>query len=289
MSPSRYWVTLKVSAEGFAMLERFTDRAKRVIVLAQEEARLLKHNYVGTEHILLGLTHEGEGVAAKTLRSLDVSVEAVRRQVEEIIGQGEEEPSGEFPFTPRVQRVLDLSFQEAMEFGHTHIGTEHILLGLTDLDDGAAVQALVNLGATPTTVRSKVVELLADGAPNQDETLVIRARSPKPGTLRQLIGIFAESDQPAERARLLRELLQQRGLDADVIPPFADVVAMKSKIEDIRKEKRHAVAGQNYERAAELRDQEAHLTEGQVVLPNMAFVAELVRILEALRDPAPKD
>src|SRR5262250_669778 len=112
------------------MFERFTDRARRVVVLAQEEARMLNHNYIGTEHILLGLIHEGEGVAAKALESLGISLEAVRQQVEEIIGQGQQAPSGHIPFTPRAKKVLELSLREALQLGHVYIGTEHILLGL---------------------------------------------------------------------------------------------------------------------------------------------------------------
>ena len=111
------------------MFERFTDRARRVVVLAQEEARMLSHNYIGTEHILLGLIHEGEGVAAKALESLNISLEAVRAQVEEIIGQGQQAPSGHIPFTPRAKKVLELSLREALQLGHNYIGTEHILLG----------------------------------------------------------------------------------------------------------------------------------------------------------------
>ena len=109
------------------MFERFTDRARRVVVLAQEEARMLNHNYIGTEHILLGLIHEGEGVAAKGLESLGISLEAVRSQVEEIIGQGQQAPSGHIPFTPRAKKVLELSLREALQLGHNYIGTEHIL------------------------------------------------------------------------------------------------------------------------------------------------------------------
>ncbi|MGZ6978137.1 MAG: Clp protease N-terminal domain-containing protein, partial [Acidimicrobiia bacterium] len=129
------------------MFERFTDRARRVVVLAQEEARLLNHNYIGTEHILLGLIHEGEGVAAKALVSLGISLEAVRAQVEEIIGHGGSAPSGHIPFTPRAKKVLELSLREALQLGHNYIGTEHILLGLIREGEGVAAQVLVKLGA----------------------------------------------------------------------------------------------------------------------------------------------
>ncbi len=129
------------------MFERFTDRARRVVVLAQEEARMLNHNYIGTEHILLGLIHEGEGVAAKALESLGISLESVREQVQEIIGQGQQAPSGHIPFTPRAKKVLELSLREALQLGHNYIGTEHILLGLIREGEGVAAQVLNKLGA----------------------------------------------------------------------------------------------------------------------------------------------
>ena len=153
------------------MFERFTDRARRVVVLAQEEARLLNHNYIGTEHILLGLIHEGEGVAAKALESLGISLEAVRAQVEEIIGHGGSAPSGHIPFTPRAKKVLELSLREALQLGHNYIGTEHILLGLIREGEGVAAQVLVKLGADLSRVRQQVIQLLSgyaggkEGAP----------------------------------------------------------------------------------------------------------------------------
>src|SRR5437660_494355 len=143
------------------MFERFTDRARRVVVLAQEEARMLNHNYIGTEHILLGLIHEGEGVAAKSLESLGISLEAVRSQVEEIIGQGQQAPSGHIPFTPRAKKVLELSLREALQLGHNYIGTEHILLGLIREGEGVAAQVLVKLGADLNRVRQQVIQLLS--------------------------------------------------------------------------------------------------------------------------------
>ena len=143
------------------MFERFTDRARRVVVLAQEEARMLNHNYIGTEHILLGLIHEGEGVAAKALEALNISLEAVRSQVEEIIGQGQQAPSGHIPFTPRAKKVLELSLREALQLGHNYIGTEHILLGLIREGEGVAAQVLVKLGADLNRVRQQVIQLLS--------------------------------------------------------------------------------------------------------------------------------
>src|SRR5438105_2414234 len=150
------------------MFERFTDRARRVVVLAQEEARLLNHNYIGTEHILLGLIHEGEGVAAKALESLGISLEAVRAQVEEIIGHGGQAPSGHIPFTPRAKKVLELSLREALQLGHNYIGTEHILLGLIREGEGVAAQVLVKLGADLSRVRQQVIQLLSGYAGSKE-------------------------------------------------------------------------------------------------------------------------
>ena len=143
------------------MFDRFTDRARRVIVLAQDEARMLNHNYIGTEHLLLGLIHEGEGVAAKALESLGVSLEAVRDQVEEIIGQGQQAPTGHIPFTPRAKKVLEYSMREALQINHPYIGTEHILLGLIREGEGVAAQVLIKLGADLNRVRSTVLQMLS--------------------------------------------------------------------------------------------------------------------------------
>ena len=142
------------------MFERFTDRARRVVVLAQEEAGMLNHNYIGTEHLLLGLIGEGEGVAAKALQSLGISLDAVRQQVEEIIGQGQQAPSGHIPFTPRAKKVLELADREARALGHNYVGTEHLLLGLIREGDGVAAQVLVNLGADLNRVRQQVIQLV---------------------------------------------------------------------------------------------------------------------------------
>jgi ATP-dependent Clp protease ATP-binding subunit ClpC len=146
------------------VFERFTDRARRAVVLALEEARMLNPNNIGTEHILLGLIHEGEGIAARALESLDISLEAVRQQVEEIIGQGQAAPTGHIPFTPRARKVLELSLREALEMGHNHIGTEHILLGLIREGEGVAAEVLVKLGARLSRVRQAVIQLLS-GSP----------------------------------------------------------------------------------------------------------------------------
>jgi ATP-dependent Clp protease ATP-binding subunit ClpC len=161
------------------MFERFTDRARRVVVLAQEEARMLNHNYIGTEHILLGLIHEGEGVAAKALESLGISLEAVRQQVEEIIGQGQAAPTGHIPFTPRAKKVLELSLREALQLGHNYIGTEHILLGLIREGEGVAAQVLQKLGADLNRVRQQVIQLLSGYTGGKGEGVAAGEQAPQ--------------------------------------------------------------------------------------------------------------
>jgi ATP-dependent Clp protease ATP-binding subunit ClpC len=143
------------------LFERFTDRARRVVVLAQEDARLLNHNYIGTEHLLLGLIRERDGIAAKALESLGISLEAVRAEVEENVGTGDASPTGQIPFTPRAKKVLELSLREALQLGHNYIGTEHILLGLIREGEGVAAQVLVKLGADLSRVRRQIVQLLS--------------------------------------------------------------------------------------------------------------------------------
>jgi ATP-dependent Clp protease ATP-binding subunit ClpC len=143
------------------VFERFTERARRVVVLAQEEAGMLNHNYIGTEHILLGLIHEGEGVAAKALESLGISLEDVRADVEQIIGRGESAQAGQIPFTPRAKKVLELSLRESLQLGHNYIGTEHVLLGLAREGEGVGAQVLQKRGADLESVRARVVSLLS--------------------------------------------------------------------------------------------------------------------------------
>ncbi len=145
------------------MFERFTDRARQVVVLAQEEARLLNHNYIGTEHLLLGLLREQEGAAARVLTALGISIGDVRQQVRQIIGSGKHSPSGHIPFTPRAKKVLELALREALQLNHTYIGTEHLLLGVIREGEGVAAQVLVRLGADLERVRQQVIELVGQG------------------------------------------------------------------------------------------------------------------------------
>jgi ATP-dependent Clp protease ATP-binding subunit ClpC len=144
------------------MFERFTDRARRVVVLSQEEARILNHDYIGTEHLLLGLIREGHGVAAKAMVSLGISPDSVRQQVEETVGRGQQAPAGHIPFTPQAKNVLRLALSESMALDHHYIGTEHILLGLMREGDGVAAQVLAQLGADRDQVRQQVIQLLRD-------------------------------------------------------------------------------------------------------------------------------
>ena len=254
------------------MFERFTDRARRVIVLAQEEARMLNHNYIGTEHIMLGLIHEGEGVAAKALESLGISLDAVRQQVEEIIGQGQQAPSGHIPFTPRAKKVLELSLREALQLGHDHIGTEHILLGLIREGDGVAAQVLVNLGADLNRVRQQVIQLLR-GYQGKEPAA---AESGRPelvlaGDLLASIGVI--------ESRL--SAIEQR------VGTGPDTDDLDQQIEQARGERRAAADAEDYEQAASLRDRERELRtekesrhrEWAAAHPGLPSLAEKVRQL----------
>jgi ATP-dependent Clp protease ATP-binding subunit ClpA len=205
------------------MFERFTDRARRVVVLAQEEARLLNHNYIGTEHLLLGLVSESQSVAAKALESLGISLEAVRAQVEEIIGQGQSAPTGHIPFTPRAKKVLELSLREALQLGHNYIGTEHILLGLIREGEGVAAQVLVTLGADRDRVRQQVIQLLSG---------------------------YAGAVEAGARTRLVRMTV-----------PTA-IREDEEQLAQVRREKEAAIDADDFERAAVLRDQERQLLTG---------------------------
>ena len=226
------------------MFERFTDRARRVVVLAQQEARRLDHNYIGTEHILLGLIGEREGVAARALDSLEISLDAVRQQVEEIIGRGQQAPSGHIPFTPRAKKVLELSLRESLQLGHNYIGTEHILLGLIREGDGVAAQILVKLGAELNRVRQQVVQLLH----GRQEKEPMSARSTA-GELRLL---------PAVKARL--EAVEQRLAAVEQrVGIGPDTSDLDKQIDRVRSERHAAADTQDYEQAASLRDGEKEL------------------------------
>ena len=230
------------------MFERFTDRARRVVVLAQDEARMLNHNYIGTEHILLGLIHEGEGVAARTLESLGISLEAVRQQVEEIIGQGQQAPSGHIPFTPRAKKVLELSLRESLQLGHNYIGTEHILLALLREGEGVAAQVLVKLGADLNRVRQQVIQLL-HGYPGK------RPEGPAAGP--------RERGVPPEIAARLDAIDSRLSAVEQRAGTGPDTSELDQQIEQARRDRQAAVDAQEYERAASLRDREKDLLAQQ--------------------------
>jgi ATP-dependent Clp protease ATP-binding subunit ClpA len=226
------------------MFERFTDRARLVVVLAQQEARRLDHGYIGTEHMLLGLIHEGDGVAARALDSLGISLDAVRQQVEEIIGRGQQAPSGHIPFTPRAKKVLELSLREALQLGHDYIGTEHILLGLVREGGGVAAQILVKLGADLNRVRQQVIQLLHGHQAKEPASAWSTA-----GELRLL---------PAVKARM--EAVEQRLTAIEQrIGTGPDTSDLDGQIEIVRTEKEAAAEAQDHEQAASLRNREMEL------------------------------
>jgi ATP-dependent Clp protease ATP-binding subunit ClpA len=221
------------------MFERFTDRARRVVVLAQEEARMLDHNYIGTEHLLLGLVHEGAGVAAKALASLGISLEAVQQQVAEVIGRGQQPPSGHIPFTARAKKVLELSAREADALGHRHVGTGHVLLGLLGEGEGAGVQVLVRLGTDLTRVRDQVLQLVHGQADPDMTSEGFRPDDEAPARIDSLGGRLAA----IERWVGMRP----------------DLDDLDDQIAQLCREKEAAINRQDFETAAALRDKEKQL------------------------------
>jgi Clp amino terminal domain, pathogenicity island component/UvrB/uvrC motif len=266
------------------MFERFTDRARRVVVLAQQEARMLNHNYIGTEHILLGLIHEGEGVAAKALQSLGISLEAVRHQVQEIIGRGQGQQQGHVPFTSRAKKVLELSLREAQQLGHNYIGTEHILLGLIREGEGVAAQVLVKLGADLNRVRQQVIQLL-HGYQGKEPASAGAA----PGGLRR-------GQVPSDilaRANALESRLSAIEQRVGTGPATGD---LDEQIAQVRRDKESAIDSQDFEQAGSLRDRESQLLADKTARqhlweaahPDLVSLAEQVQRLsgevERLRD-----
>ncbi len=230
------------------MFELFTDRARRVVVLAQEEARLLDHNYIGTEHILLGLVHEGDGVAAKVLEGLGIELEAVRQQVEDMIGRGAQAPAGHIPFTPRAKKVLELSLRESKQLGHSYIGTEHILLGLVREGEGVAAQVLVKLGADLSRVRRQVIQVLR-GAPSavaDDPVSTLRR------VRTRLVGGLPVVTVASGFEGRLAAVERWVGIEPDLYEE-------DEEIERVRRDKESAIDAKDFEGAARLRDREKEL------------------------------
>ena len=177
------------------MFERFTERARRVVVFAQEEARDLNHSYIGTEHLLLGLMRDADSVAGRALQELEIGQDAVREQVIEIIGRGKQAPSGHIPFTPGAKKVLELSLREALQLNHNYIGTEHILLGLVGEGEGVAAQVLIKLGGSLSRVRDKVIELAPPGTGEGPELSGQLRRSGLRGPLGELMQRLEAMDE----------------------------------------------------------------------------------------------
>jgi ATP-dependent Clp protease ATP-binding subunit ClpC len=262
------------------MLERFTDRARRVVVLAQEEARMLEHDYIGTEHLLLGLVHDGGGVAARALEALGISLDAVRQQVEQIIGRGQQPRSGSIPFTPRAKKVMELARRESDAMGHGYVGTEHLLLGLVREGDGVAAQVLVRLGADLNRVRQQVILLLHRGAgPGPAGALTRRVKRERERLIDEALARVNPVDQR------LAAIERWVGLAPDLDD-------LDQEIAHVRREKESAIESQDFEAAAALRDKEKELVDRRItresewaatIADRLSLVAELSRVTAELK------
>jgi ATP-dependent Clp protease ATP-binding subunit ClpA len=239
------------------MFERFTNQSRRVVVLAQEEARMLDHNYIGTEHLLLGLLHEGRGSAARALEAMDVTLRAVRDQVIEIIGRGQVKPAGHIPFTPRAKKSLELSLREALQLGDGYIGTGHLLLGLIHQGDGVAVQILDKLGANLKDLRARVTEELR-GNPEEGQDVPAAERERQQQLKVYLRGeVKGLLDTIDDRLSAIERRL-------GITRPVSAVMRnLEVRIAQVRRDKEAAIDVQDFGQAAALRDTEKELIEEQ--------------------------
>jgi hypothetical protein len=234
------------------MFERFTNEARRVVVLAQEESRKLNHDYIGTEHLVLGLLHEGKGTGGRALESMDITLEAARREVETRIGRGSTQPAGHIPFTPRAKKSLELSLRESLALGQEYIGTGHLLLGLIRKGDGVGVEVLVSLGADLNVARERVIELLQDdGEQRTVQSPEERITPPRPerhsGAITALLDVIDTRLSAIER-------------HLGIVRPVPDELrAYDRRIVRVVSMKEDAVARQDFEEAAALREQEKRL------------------------------
>jgi len=232
------------------MFERFTNQSRRVVVLAQEEARMLNHNYIGTEHLLLGLLHEGRGSAARALTAMDVTLDAARDQVVAIIGRGQQQPSGHIPFTPRAKKSLELSLREALQLDDGYIGTGHLLLGLIRQGDNTAVKMLGGLGANLDDLRARVVQELRDEPEEGQEAAPVgRKRPQRDVSVQGLLDAIDERLSAIERHLGITQ------------PISAALRTLDERIAQVRRDKQAAIDVQDFGRAAALRDAEKHLIE----------------------------
>src|SRR5207245_2397910 len=203
--------------KGRNLFERFTERARQVVVLAQDEARALKHNYIGTEHILLGLLREEEGLAARVLESLDITVEEVRAQVARIVGQGDEVTTGQIPFTPRAKKVLELALREALSLGHNYIGTEHILLGLVRENEGVAARILLDFDADAEKIRNEIIRMLSGPGRRQQGAGGAPGEKSKSAKLLDLAALVAGSKYRGEFEERLKKVMKEIMQRGDII------------------------------------------------------------------------
>jgi hypothetical protein len=251
------------------MFERFTDRARRVVVLAQEEARMLEHNYIGTEHLLLALIHEGEGVAATALRALDVDLDTLRREVEALVGRGQQPASGHIPFTPQAKKVLELALRESVHLGHAYIGTEHLLLGLVREGEGPAAQVLAQRDIELNAVRQEVIRLL-HGHRARGGRRGRRAARPRPG------GEGVTLEEISHQLRVLGARLAaiEDKLGVEESPARQRLRRVDAEIARVRWQKESAIDEQDFERAAGLRDEERRLLVDRRVAEDAWLAAE---------------
>jgi ATP-dependent Clp protease ATP-binding subunit ClpC len=258
---------------ALSMFERFTDRARRVVVLAQEEAETLNHSHVGTEHLLLALIREGGGVAAQALESLGITEETARHQVEEIVGPGQPgAQKGHLPLTPRAKKILQLSLREAIALGHAYIGTEHILLGLVRVEEGVAKQVLNGLAVDPAMVRQKVIQLVSARRVHEEPGTGRAAGRGKRKLLSELRGRLDSLEW-----RL--SVLEQR------VGTTPDMGQLDQEITQVRRDKESAIDAQDFESAAVLRDREQHLLGDKAArLQEWAALPSLSDEVERLRD-----
>jgi ATP-dependent Clp protease ATP-binding subunit ClpC len=258
---------------ALSMFERFTDRARRVVVLAQEEARMFNHDYVGTEHILLALIREGGGVAAQALASLGITEEAARQQLEEILGPGQPGPrQGHLPMTPRAKKTLQLSLREAIALGHAYIGTEHVLLGLVRAGEGAGMRILNGLGADPARVRQQVIQLVSARRVQQEPGT---GRATGRGKRKLLSELRGRLDSLEWRL----SVLEQR------VGTAPDLGQLDQEISQVRRDKESAIDAQDFENAAVLRDREQQLLGDKAArLQEATDLPSLSDEVERLRD-----
>ena len=264
------------------MFERFTNQARRVVVLAQEESRSLNHNYIGTEHLVLGLLREGQGTGAKALESLDVTVEAVRGEVETRIGRGDQQQSGHIPFTPRAKKALELSLRESLALGHGYIGTGHLMLGLIRKGDGVGVEVLVGLGADLNVLRARVIELLPNDTEEGDASGP-RIRTATARTERLSGAVQGLLDSIDARLTTIERHL---GITRSVPDELRTYDRRIAKVVGAKEE---AIERQDFERAAALREEEKQLRSERARAEVELEEARLREVAQAESEPEQGD